>query len=214
MPYNHEILKKEILIRSKSKEWEPAKLEWDLTRVILLNNENAEKCLCSHYPIKELCFIKNRETGEETLVGNCCVKKFMEKDTTLHFSTLKTIIKQPEEPLSKVRLSKLSKKGIIHRHKEIDYNREIAWISKPDSPYYKESKKKITTYNREIKWTIEGYDPFKKIVGELKKKLDSYLLKQEDVEFIFFLPDNTEKLANHEKARITTLAQKMDISPE
>ena len=34
-------------------------------------------CLCSHFPIKEICVIRNRVNGVRAEVGNVCVKKFL-----------------------------------------------------------------------------------------------------------------------------------------
>lgn len=68
------VLIAELLKLSESKEWDSAKDEWYLTDV--QRSEIPQTCLCSHFPINEICTIKNHVTGHTTEVGNCCVKKF------------------------------------------------------------------------------------------------------------------------------------------
>ena len=69
----------QIIAKSKSQTWDMAKLEWDLVEIDL--DEDASHCLCGHYPIKEICKLKNKETNEIVEVGNFCVKKF---ETGMH----------------------------------------------------------------------------------------------------------------------------------
>lgn len=64
----------ELIKLSSSQKWDEAKLEWQLIDVEKV--EDAESCLCGHYPILEICTIKNIKTTKSARVGNCCVKKF------------------------------------------------------------------------------------------------------------------------------------------
>lgn len=68
-------LTERILALSAAKTWDEAKLEWSLAKVCKANEPST--CLCGHYPIIELCTIRNCVTGRSTIVGNCCVKKFL-----------------------------------------------------------------------------------------------------------------------------------------
>lgn len=70
-----------ILDMSVSKLWEEAKYEWELYKIIRLEGDY-ETCLCEHYPIKDLCHIKNKLNGKTAIVGNCCIKKFVNVDNT------------------------------------------------------------------------------------------------------------------------------------
>jgi hypothetical protein len=70
-------LTSELLKLSQSKKWDEAKLEWDLIDIEKV--DESEECLCGHYPINEICLIKNNKTNKESRVGNCCVKKFNNK---------------------------------------------------------------------------------------------------------------------------------------
>jgi len=54
--YKFEELKREILARSRATDWELAKKEWRL--VAISEADEPERCLCSHFPIIELCSIR------------------------------------------------------------------------------------------------------------------------------------------------------------
>ena len=67
-------LKKNIEELSINKNFNLAKNEWEVYNVIKV--DEPERCLCNHYPILELCYIKNTHNKLKTIVGNCCVKHF------------------------------------------------------------------------------------------------------------------------------------------
>jgi hypothetical protein len=73
---------KEIVSRSESDTWEEAKKEWSLSFIRFASDEavviGKYTCLCGHTHLKELCYIKNEYNLKTELVGNCCIKKFME----------------------------------------------------------------------------------------------------------------------------------------
>ena len=62
-------LTEEILNRSNSKEWNEAKLEWKLDFVH--KADEPEACLCGHFPIIEVCVLKNKLSSDFVNVGNC-----------------------------------------------------------------------------------------------------------------------------------------------
>jgi len=78
--YNAYCLSKEIIDLSVADVWDEAKMEWDLDHIVQLDptEDVGQTCLCSHHPIFELCYIRNRLNGEIALVGNHCIAKFME----------------------------------------------------------------------------------------------------------------------------------------
>jgi hypothetical protein len=84
--YNFQQLKTEILSRSRATDWEVAKSEWYLVGI-----SEAETCLCSHFPIIELCTIANRITKIHVDVGNVCVKRFLGFRSDLIFASIKRI---------------------------------------------------------------------------------------------------------------------------
>ena len=71
----HYKLTEEIVNLSESKEWDFAKLEWTFESAYYA--EELQICLCGHYPIKNICVIKNRRNSSVTEVGNCCINKFL-----------------------------------------------------------------------------------------------------------------------------------------
>jgi len=69
----------ELTKLSNAKTWDLVKLEWRLSDISYADNDNPLTCICGHYPIKELCHLKNKENGNDVIVGNCCVNKFILK---------------------------------------------------------------------------------------------------------------------------------------
>lgn len=65
----------EILKLSQSQKWDEAKLEWKLLNIY--KEDEPFTCLCGHNPIIEICILKNIKNGNEAVVGNVCVKKFL-----------------------------------------------------------------------------------------------------------------------------------------
>lgn len=65
-----------VLLRySEAKQWEDAKIEWYLVDIRLADREYAETCACGHYPICEICKIKNEVNNTRLEVGNCCINQ-------------------------------------------------------------------------------------------------------------------------------------------
>lgn len=87
--YNFKQLKAAILKLSRATDWETARKEWILTDIY--EAEAPEECLCGHYPIVEICQIKNRITGHYTDVGNVCVKRFLGFRSDLIFAGIKRV---------------------------------------------------------------------------------------------------------------------------
>jgi len=85
-----EALSEHIVGLSSADEFETAKHEWRVSHVVMLDYPD-DHCPCGQL-IKELCYIHNDATDEETYVGNVCVKRFMGIDTGNLFSGLKRII--------------------------------------------------------------------------------------------------------------------------
>ena len=96
--FNFKNLKKNILLLSDASEWEAARKEWHLVDVI--ESEEPETCLCGHYPIIEICTIRNTITKNCADVGNRCVKKFLGINSDKIFSALKRIRKDLAKSLN------------------------------------------------------------------------------------------------------------------
>lgn len=86
------LLTERIVELSEADEWGKAVLEWELDHIYFIDGDDAETCLCTHYPINEVCVIRNKKNGLSTHVGNCCVKKFMDSESDLVFQALKRVI--------------------------------------------------------------------------------------------------------------------------
>ena len=92
-------LSQEIIALSDADTWDDAKQEWDLDEIYKASRGNPETCLCCHYPILEVCVIRNLKNGETVVVGNCCVKKFMSEPNRI-FRALDRIEEDYENPLN------------------------------------------------------------------------------------------------------------------
>jgi len=65
-----------VLLRySEAKGWDDAKLEWHLVNIRFVDIDCAETCACGHYPICEICKIKNEVNNTVLEVGNCCINQ-------------------------------------------------------------------------------------------------------------------------------------------
>jgi hypothetical protein len=89
--FNFAQLKKEIGVRSIARHWDAARLEWRLHQIS--EADEPERCLCGHFPIIEICTLKNIKNGNVADVGNVCVKKFMGIRSDKIFSCVKRIRK-------------------------------------------------------------------------------------------------------------------------
>ena len=88
----------EILSLSVSNTWEVAKTEWELNEIYFA--DIPETCLCGHFPIIELCELKNRKNKILAVVGNCCVKKFIGLPSDKIFQAVKRVRKDGEKGLN------------------------------------------------------------------------------------------------------------------
>jgi len=104
-------LSAEIVARSVSQAWDEAKLEWALDHIYW--EGDPETCLCGHFPINELCILRNRKNGNEALVGNCCVKKFVGLPSDKIFQSLKKIQKDEEKAINAETVEHAFSKGWI-----------------------------------------------------------------------------------------------------
>jgi hypothetical protein len=91
-------LKEEILKRSQAKEWDIAKLEWELNDIY--EAEKPVTCLCGHFPIIQICTLQNKLNNQFATVGNCCVKKFIGLPSNLIFKAIKRVRKDNQKPLN------------------------------------------------------------------------------------------------------------------
>tara|TARA_R110001583_G_scaffold74134_1_gene205541 strand:- start:1425 stop:2042 length:618 start_codon:yes stop_codon:yes gene_type:complete len=108
----HFKLTEEIIKLSNSDTWNNAKVEWSFEYAYY--SEDLQTCLCGHYPIKNICVIKNTENRNETEVGNCCVNKFLGiEDGNKIFSSIKKLKNDLSKSMSSEVLEYLRKKKVL-----------------------------------------------------------------------------------------------------
>lgn len=91
-------LASEITALSEAGIWDAAKLEWSLQDVY--EADEPETCLCGHFPIIELCVLRNKRNGNLATVGNCCVKKFIGLPSDRIFQAVKRVRKDTSRSLN------------------------------------------------------------------------------------------------------------------
>ncbi|TVZ49879.1 hypothetical protein JM82_0318 [Olleya sp. Hel_I_94] len=108
----HYKLTEEIIKLSNSDIWSSAKLEWNFEYAYY--SEELQRCLCGHYPIKNVCVIKNTDNKNETEVGNCCVNKFLGiEDGNKIFTSIKKLKIDKSKSMSPEVLEYLRKKNVL-----------------------------------------------------------------------------------------------------
>jgi hypothetical protein len=123
----------EIINRSNAKEWEDAKSEWILKDISI--SDYPESCLCGHYPIKELCFLRNIYTGQEVIIGNCCVKKFIAPESDRMFQAVKRVKRDESKSLNS---------------EMIEHAFEKCWINDWEYFFYQDTFKKRNLSHRQL----------------------------------------------------------------
>jgi hypothetical protein len=76
-----------LLELSTSKNIDEAKKEWEI--ISRYWDKEYKKCLCGHYPIKEIVVIGNRINGEIAIIGNCCELLLYEQEKNNLYRALK-----------------------------------------------------------------------------------------------------------------------------
>jgi hypothetical protein len=140
---------KEITNLSYQKNWNDAKLEWNLTEII--ESEDEETCLCGHYPIKELCVLVNKINQNNVTVGNCCVKKFIGINSNKIFEALKKLKKKIDKSLNPEAI-------------QYAYNRKL--INKWENDFYLDIMRKRNLTEKQLRKKIEIN---KKFIKDIKK---------------------------------------------
>lgn len=138
MPNNEYKLTLEIIKRSTAKSWKAARTEWQLESAI--PSDAPETCLCSHYPILEICTLINRKNGKRAVVGNCCVKKFLNLPSNEIFSAIKRVRQDSGKSLNRETLEYAFAKG---------------WISPREMRFYFDTLRKRKLSYKQRKWRID-----------------------------------------------------------
>lgn len=131
---SQQVLISEILSISNSDKWEVAKTEWSLFEVY--DQEIPSTCLCDHFPIKEICVIRNDANGNKAVVGNCCVKRFLDIQSDKIFSSIKRVRKDYCKSLNL---------------DSVQYAFNKKWISTWERDFYLDIKSKRKLSSKQLK---------------------------------------------------------------
>lgn len=154
-------LPRAIIEKSVAKTWEQARKEWVLDSVEYASDVEVANsdyvCLCGHPHLKELCYILNVINDNTALVGNCCVKKFMQniENTSKIFAAIK---------------DKRLNRALI------DYALSHNFINEGEHKFLDSIKMKRKLSSRQAAW--KG-SLSKKIFEELEKKRNSRVIGTE-----------------------------------
>lgn len=182
----HYKLIEEIIDLSVAKDWNFAKLEWNFDFAYYA--DELQRCLCGHYPIRNICVIKNTKNTAVTEVGNCCINKFLGiEDGNKIFSSIKKVKEDIKSSMSSEVVEYLyRKKGITEFeykfYKSIHRKRVL-------SPKQRDLKEKV---NRKfLNFTsYETNSHFNKINLVLKWAEDNPLF---DSDFVYSLKKSCQK---------------------
>jgi hypothetical protein len=101
-----------LIALSEGETWDEAKLEWGLESV--WREDEPDTCLCGHYPIIEICLLRNRKNDNTAIVGNCCVKKFTNLPSDLIFQAVKRIQEDIDRAINAETIDHAHEKGWIN----------------------------------------------------------------------------------------------------
>jgi hypothetical protein len=120
--HNFEALKEHILPLSRAKTFEAARTEWVLEYVEV--SDEFDSCPCGQ-EIKEHCYIRNVQTGNQTYVGNVCVNRFIGIDTGTLFEGLKRLREDPRANANQAVIDYAEERGYLY-DKEPQFLRDTA----------------------------------------------------------------------------------------
>lgn len=129
----HEQLEAGLIPLSRGSTWTEVRREWDLQEVY--RQEQPQRCLCGHYPILEICVIRNRFTGNQAEVGNMCVKKFLGLPSDRIFSSLRRVLLSIERALGP---------------ETIEYAYKRHWINNWEKDFYNDTWRKRLLSEKQI----------------------------------------------------------------
>ncbi len=141
----HYELATKIIALSVADTWDEAKLEWSLFDVF--KEDQPDTCLCGHFPIIENCVLHNRENGNQAIIGNVCVKKFLGLPSDKIFQGINRIAQDNERSLNA--------EAIDHAHRK-------DWINDWERKFYFDTMRKRNLSGKQREKRIQIND---KILG-------------------------------------------------
>jgi hypothetical protein len=122
-------LREAILARSQAASWPEAIQEWELAHVFL--SQERGECACGHFPILEHCELFNPLTGNRVIVGNHCVRRFLDIDAEQLFRDLRRISKKRGALLSEDFIVWAIRKGWLTEWERTFYLDMLRWRGRP-----------------------------------------------------------------------------------
>jgi hypothetical protein len=111
-------LKAHILPLSRAATFEQARHEWDLVSIEI--SDDVDYCPCGQ-EIREHCYIRNRETLNETYVGNVCINRFLGIDTSTLFAGLKRVRTDQHARPNDALIQYAWKSGFLYGDREYEF---------------------------------------------------------------------------------------------
>ena len=133
----------EIISLSQSDIWDKAKLEWALNEIY--QAEEPETCLCGHFPIIEICVLRNKFNGNNATVGNCCVKKFIGLPSDKIFQAVKRVKKDNQKSLNA---------------EAIEYGKNKGWLNQWEYDFYMDIMRKRNLSSKQLRKKIQINEKF------------------------------------------------------
>jgi len=128
----HEQLASALIPLSRGSTLSEVRGEWELAEIFHQNQP--QECLCGHYPILEVCVLRNRITDSRAEVGNVCVKKFLGLPSDRIFSALRRVLRDIERALSS---------------EVIEHAYRLHWINDWERDFYIDTwRKRLLTENQ------------------------------------------------------------------
>mmetsp|Transcript_114895 Transcript_114895/g.199075 ORF Transcript_114895/g.199075 Transcript_114895/m.199075 type:complete len:441 (-) Transcript_114895:432-1754(-) len=179
--YKFETLKREIIARSIADDWEQARQEWTLEHVYRKDHDAPGTCLCTHYPIIEVCVMAHDNNGKEVNVGNCCVKKFFQLPSDTIFAAVRRIQQDRDKALNTA---------------TIDFAYEHDWISDWDYQFYMDTFRKRKLSERQ-------HEQRERINAKILDRTSTCKASDEDGDGNLWLLDKMVLDEAHEQGRIS-----------
>ncbi len=126
-------LAKEIIALSEASNWDQAKLEWSLESIY--KEDEPDTCLCGHFPIIEICILRNKINSNTAIVGNCCVKKFIGLPSDKIFQAVKRVGKDDTKSLNA---------------ETIDHAFQNRWINEWEYKFYMDILRKRSLTDKQL----------------------------------------------------------------
>ena len=144
MTHYFEMFKKVLLEHSTSDSFNEAIKEWTITD--LYSDRGMENCICGHDIVQNVV-IEHDESGEELIIGNICMKKFLANDP-MHKKVIAALRKSSKEQSLALEVDELFNGGKLSlklKYKErTKYDKHIFVFTRTSKKYAEKLKEKLS----------------------------------------------------------------------